>query len=216
MLGMLAREARSVWQAREWLGEGRREDEVSRLLRRPPSAAAAVVALARSMPDGAAAGQPRALLGGRAPAQAGRGGPARAVAPHRGSVRGLMRRWRSGRARAARRARDRRRRRARRRRAAARARPRWRWRCPTARRWPATADSRDARGCRTCSAGGRMRSGSGPRSGVHDPVKARALALDDGRDELVWLAVDLVGIDPASSPSCVERLAPRRATHTPR
>ncbi len=46
-----------MWQAREWLGEGRREDEVSRLLRRPPSAAAAVVARARSMPDGAAAGQ---------------------------------------------------------------------------------------------------------------------------------------------------------------
>ncbi len=57
VLGMLAREARSVWQAREWLGQGRREDEVARLLRRPPSAAAAVVALARSMPDGAAARQ---------------------------------------------------------------------------------------------------------------------------------------------------------------
>jgi DNA polymerase III subunit delta len=55
VLGMLAREARSVWQAREWLGEGRREDEVARLLRRPPPAAAAVVALARSLPDGAAA-----------------------------------------------------------------------------------------------------------------------------------------------------------------
>jgi DNA polymerase-3 subunit delta len=55
VLGMLAREARSVWQAREWLGEGRREDEVARLLRRPPPAAAAVVALARALPDGAAA-----------------------------------------------------------------------------------------------------------------------------------------------------------------
>jgi len=57
VLGMLAREARSVWQAREWLGEGRREDEVARLLQRPPAAAAAVLALARSMSDGAAARQ---------------------------------------------------------------------------------------------------------------------------------------------------------------
>jgi len=54
VLGMLAREARSVWQAREWLREGRREDEVARLLRRPPPAAAAVVALARALRDGAA------------------------------------------------------------------------------------------------------------------------------------------------------------------
>ena len=55
VLGMLAREARSVWQAREWLREGRREDEVARLLRRPPPAAAAVVALARALRDGGAA-----------------------------------------------------------------------------------------------------------------------------------------------------------------
>jgi DNA polymerase-3 subunit delta len=57
VLGMLGREARSVWQAREWLGEGRREDEVARLLRRPPAAAAAVVALARSLSDEAARGR---------------------------------------------------------------------------------------------------------------------------------------------------------------
>ena len=49
VLGMLAREARSVWQAREWLRQGRRDDEVARLLRRPPPAAAAVVALARAL-----------------------------------------------------------------------------------------------------------------------------------------------------------------------
>jgi DNA polymerase-3 subunit delta len=55
VLGMLAREARTVWQAREWLGQGRREDEVARLLRRPPAAAAAVVALARALPGPAAA-----------------------------------------------------------------------------------------------------------------------------------------------------------------
>jgi len=55
VLGMLAREARSVWQAREWLREGRREDEVARLLRRPPAVAAALVTLARALRDGAAA-----------------------------------------------------------------------------------------------------------------------------------------------------------------
>lgn len=55
VLGMLAREARSVWQAREWLGQGRRDDEVARLLRRPPPAAAAVVALARALSGPAAA-----------------------------------------------------------------------------------------------------------------------------------------------------------------
>jgi hypothetical protein len=36
-----------------------------------------------------------------------------------------------------------------------------------------------------------------PSRGVHDPVRARALALDDGRASLVWLAVDLVGADPS-------------------
>jgi DNA polymerase-3 subunit delta len=55
VLGMLAREARSVWQAREWLGQGRRDDEVARLLRRPSPAAAAVVALARALSGPAAA-----------------------------------------------------------------------------------------------------------------------------------------------------------------
>ncbi|HKZ07398.1 MAG TPA: DNA polymerase III subunit delta, partial [Methylomirabilota bacterium] len=55
VLGMLAREARSVWQAREWLREGRREAEVVRLLRRPPSAAAPVVALALTLSDTGAA-----------------------------------------------------------------------------------------------------------------------------------------------------------------
>ena len=36
-----------------------------------------------------------------------------------------------------------------------------------------------------------------PSQGVHDAVKARALALDDGREGLIWLAVDLVGADPS-------------------
>ena len=46
-----------------------------------------------------------------------------------------------------------------------------------------------------------------PSRGVHDPVKARALALDDGRASLVWLAIDLVGTDP----SLVEELRGRLA-----
>ena len=91
VLGMLAREARSVWQAREWLGQGRRDDEVARLLRRPPAAAAAVVALARALSGPDAARAPHALLGGRAAPQAGRGASPRARASHRGSVRRLMR-----------------------------------------------------------------------------------------------------------------------------
>ncbi len=36
-----------------------------------------------------------------------------------------------------------------------------------------------------------------PSRGVHDAVKARALVLDDGREGLVWLAIDLVGADPS-------------------
>ena len=46
--------------------------------------------------------------------------------------------------------------------------------------------------------------------GVHDPVKARALALDDGRESLVWLAVDLVGTDPTLVTELRGRLARAR------
>jgi neutral ceramidase len=46
-----------------------------------------------------------------------------------------------------------------------------------------------------------------PSRGVHDPVKARALALDDGRASLVWLAVDLVGADPSLVAELRARLA---------
>jgi neutral ceramidase len=46
-----------------------------------------------------------------------------------------------------------------------------------------------------------------PSRGVHDPVKARALALDDGRASLVWLAVDLVGTDPTLIAELRDRLA---------
>ncbi|HKZ05494.1 MAG TPA: neutral/alkaline non-lysosomal ceramidase N-terminal domain-containing protein [Methylomirabilota bacterium] len=46
-----------------------------------------------------------------------------------------------------------------------------------------------------------------PSRGVHDPIKARALALDDGRASLVWVAVDLVGADPSLVGELRARLA---------
>jgi neutral ceramidase len=46
-----------------------------------------------------------------------------------------------------------------------------------------------------------------PSRGVHDAVKARALALDDGRASLIWLAVDLVGADPSLVAELRGRLA---------
>ena len=46
-----------------------------------------------------------------------------------------------------------------------------------------------------------------PSRGVHDPIKVRALALDDGQSSLVWLAVDLVGIDPSLVAELRARLA---------
>jgi DNA polymerase-3 subunit delta len=59
LLGMLAREARAAWLASEALGRGRPDEEVARGLGRPPAAAAALVARARSLPPGAAARQLR-------------------------------------------------------------------------------------------------------------------------------------------------------------
>ena len=52
VLAMLAREVRAAWQAAEALCMGRREDEISRGLRRPPAAAAALVARARALRPG--------------------------------------------------------------------------------------------------------------------------------------------------------------------
>ncbi len=46
-----------------------------------------------------------------------------------------------------------------------------------------------------------------PSRGVHDVVKARALALDDGRARLLWLAIDLVGTDPSLVDELRARLA---------
>jgi DNA polymerase-3 subunit delta len=55
VLGMLAREVRAAWQAAEGLRAGRREEEIARELRRPPSAASLVIDRARSLPGAAAA-----------------------------------------------------------------------------------------------------------------------------------------------------------------
>jgi DNA polymerase-3 subunit delta len=54
VLGMLAREARTVWQAQAELGRGRAPEDVARTLRRPPPAASALVALAGSLSPEAA------------------------------------------------------------------------------------------------------------------------------------------------------------------
>ena len=48
-----------------------------------------------------------------------------------------------------------------------------------------------------------------PAQGVHDPVRARALALADARVSVMWLSIDLVGMDPGLTAELGERL--RRA-----
>ena len=48
-----------------------------------------------------------------------------------------------------------------------------------------------------------------PAQGVHDPVRARALALADARASVMWLSIDLVGMDPGLTAELGERL--RRA-----
>jgi hypothetical protein len=48
-----------------------------------------------------------------------------------------------------------------------------------------------------------------PAQGVHDPVRARALALADARASVMWLTIDLVGVDPSLTAELGERL--RRA-----
>ena len=48
-----------------------------------------------------------------------------------------------------------------------------------------------------------------PAQGVHDPVRARALALVDARVSVMWLSIDLVGMDPGLTAELGERL--RRA-----
>jgi hypothetical protein len=48
-----------------------------------------------------------------------------------------------------------------------------------------------------------------PAEGVHDPVRARALALADSHASVMWLTVDLVAMDPGLTAELGERL--RRA-----
>lgn len=46
-----------------------------------------------------------------------------------------------------------------------------------------------------------------PSTGVHDPILARALVLQSGARRILWLAVDLVGVDPGMLQALRERLA---------
>jgi Neutral/alkaline non-lysosomal ceramidase, N-terminal len=46
-----------------------------------------------------------------------------------------------------------------------------------------------------------------PSTGVHDPFRVRSLALESGRVRLLWLTVDLVGIDPTLLAELRARLA---------
>jgi hypothetical protein len=47
-----------------------------------------------------------------------------------------------------------------------------------------------------------------PSLGVHDPITARALALEGDGVRLVWLALDLVGVDPGLVGQTRDRLSP--------
>ncbi len=48
-----------------------------------------------------------------------------------------------------------------------------------------------------------------PSIGVHDPLKVRGLELESGKVRVLWLAVDLVGIDPSLLTELRQRLARR-------
>jgi hypothetical protein len=58
-----------------------------------------------------------------------------------------------------------------------------------------------------------------PSTGVHDPIKVRALVLEAGGVRLLWLALDLVGMDPRSCPTCaaisISSAAARRSSRPP-
>jgi len=45
-----------------------------------------------------------------------------------------------------------------------------------------------------------------PSTGVHDPLRARSLVLEAGAMRVLWLAVDLVGIDPGLATALAGRL----------
>ena len=50
-----------------------------------------------------------------------------------------------------------------------------------------------------------------PSSGVHDPFRVRALVLESGGLRVVWVSVDLVGVDPTMVAEVRARLADRGA-----
>ncbi|HWP40978.1 MAG TPA: neutral/alkaline non-lysosomal ceramidase N-terminal domain-containing protein, partial [Tepidisphaeraceae bacterium] len=48
-----------------------------------------------------------------------------------------------------------------------------------------------------------------PSIGIHDPLMARLLLLDDGRTPLVWVSCDLIGLDPADDAQLRQQIAGR-------
>lgn len=52
-----------------------------------------------------------------------------------------------------------------------------------------------------------------PSTGVHDPFRVRGLTLELGQARVLWLTVDLVGIDPSLLSALRERLARRRLSY---
>jgi neutral ceramidase len=53
-----------------------------------------------------------------------------------------------------------------------------------------------------------------PSFGVHDPMKVRSLLLESGKVRVLWLAVDLVGIDPSLVSELRRRLAGRGLSYS--
>ncbi len=199
LLGMLAREARAAWRAADGLSAGRPEDEIARELG-PAAGGGRGDDRAGARPATGARGAPApALLGGRAPPEARRRPPRRAVAADRGSVRGLIPRAGAGVA------------------AALLAVAALASAAPAPRR-DAAPRRRGRRRRARCPAGTPLGGYGGfprrafipdflgrfpyafwfrPSIGVHDPMRARSLVLEAGSTRVAWLTVDLVGIDPA-------------------
>ena len=48
-----------------------------------------------------------------------------------------------------------------------------------------------------------------PSIGIHDPLMARLLLLDDGDTPLVWISCDLIGLDPADDARLRQQIADR-------
>ena len=52
-----------------------------------------------------------------------------------------------------------------------------------------------------------------PSTGVHDPLRVRSLTIESGQVRMLWLAVDLVGIDPALVSALRDRLGRERLSY---